>query len=199
MACWLKIARFNTCFAKCGYRFRIKLRDMRIWRQNHDIEMKFLALRFEIFYSQKLEDSHLLHSYSSIQTWPIFIWSFSCKHFQKDESKNNPWGCWVSELDKNLLNLLTYDGTTTNKTLSILASKDHGLDLWVENPRNRGGSSWAHHEGVEGWRVSMGCCWCSPFFLSLCFSSLFSYLSPLWFLGLLLVLEWVEREIECCK
>ena len=26
----LKIARFEACFTKCGYRFRIKLRDMKI-------------------------------------------------------------------------------------------------------------------------------------------------------------------------
>jgi hypothetical protein len=43
--------------------------------------------------------------------------------FQKDESKDNPWGRWVVELDKNFLNLLTYDGTTTRKKLPILASK----------------------------------------------------------------------------
>jgi hypothetical protein len=43
--------------------------------------------------------------------------------FQKDESKDNPWSCWVIELDKDFLNLLTYDGTTTSKKLPILHHK----------------------------------------------------------------------------
>jgi hypothetical protein len=38
----------------------------------------------------------------------------------------------VIELGKNFLNLFTYDGITTSKTLSILVSKDFGLELWVE-------------------------------------------------------------------
>jgi len=33
--------------------------------------------------------------------------------------------------------------------------KIHGLDHWVKNPRKEDGSSWAHHEGVEG----EGCPW----------------------------------------
>jgi hypothetical protein len=59
---------------------------------------------------------------------------FLLQTFPKDKSKNNPWGCGVIELDKNFLNLLTYDGITASMTLSILASKVYGLDLWVENP-----------------------------------------------------------------
>jgi hypothetical protein len=52
----------------------------------------------------------------------------------------------VIELDKNFLNLLTYDGITASMTLSILASKDYGLGLWAENPRNESCSSGAHQE-----------------------------------------------------
>jgi hypothetical protein len=53
--------------------------------------------------------------------------------FQKDESKDNPWSCWVIELDKDFLNLLTYDGTTTSKKLPILHHR-----LWI---RSLGGKS----------------------------------------------------------
>ena len=69
-----------------------------------------------------------------------------------------------------------------------------GLDPWVENPRNEDGSSWAHHEGVEGAKGVHVLLLMLPSFLSLPSFNLSSNPSRLLLLGFLLALEWVERE-----
>ena len=72
---------------------------------------------------------------------------------------------------------------------------NYWLDLWVENPRNKGDSSWAHHEG--GWGGE-GCPWVAadasllplPYFLQ-------SLLQSLPSLALrVLACSWVGRERE---
>jgi hypothetical protein len=91
-------------------------------RMKHKIEVKVLALRLRASVAKKLK----IQTFFTSTSHPFMAWfhinSF-LQTFQKDGSRDNLWGCWVIELGKNFFNLPTYDGTTTNKKLSILASK----------------------------------------------------------------------------
>jgi len=110
---------------------------------NLEIEMKSLALRFESFRSQKLEDPSLPHSCFFIRKI-VHSWASSC-NAPKDESKINPWDAWVLELDEDSLNSLICDGITIHKECFHPSPKTTNYS-WEENPRNESYFSWAHQE-----------------------------------------------------
>jgi len=79
---------------------------MRKERINLEIEIGYIALRFESFHDIQLEDLTSLNPCLHIQRmdWPLM--KFLSKKFQKDASKENPRDAWMIELDEDLLNLL---------------------------------------------------------------------------------------------
>ena len=101
--------------------------------------MESLAFGFESFYSQNMNIQTF-----SIPTSPsmhdLTSYELFLANIPKGGSKDNPWSFWMIELDKNFLNLLTYDEPPPGRNFQSCIT-NHALDPWVENPRNEDGSS----------------------------------------------------------
>ena len=117
-----------------------------------EIEMKFLALRFGSFRSQKLEDPTPCYSCFFIQGWVVHELPLAI--LQINGSKDNPWDAWVMELGKDVLNLLVIWWNHHQQENHQSFHQKPQISSWEENPKNESYFSWAHHE--QDW----GCWWC---------------------------------------
>ena len=96
---------------------------------NHENEMKSLALRFESFRSQKLEDITAFHSYFHIQREIGFLWASSC-NIPKGWIKRWSIGNGAIELDEGFLNLLLHTMEPPPVRNLQASTKNHKLGLW---------------------------------------------------------------------
>ena len=140
-----------------------------------------LSSKVESFRSQKIEDPSFPHSCFFSQEIGL-LWASSCKA-PRHESKINPWGTWVLELNEDFLNLLAYDVVTIYKESFQPSPKPQitlGRKIWEIKV-----SSWALHE--QGWR----CWWCPSSGADASFSSLLLLLQFLFQSFLSLVLGFI--------